>query len=131
MRKVLELRGLRSYLAFVAFNSLMLGVKMLPAHMSETYEEFFTRVQAMQLEDQVKVIREAALLVPMPKDDLELLVSFCTDKNGIPYDSTNMGNLGPAEIFEVVVAVCTELAKIKVTLISEDEKKNFGISQLT
>jgi hypothetical protein len=122
--KVLELKGYKSYRALTAFHTLMLGLKMLPAYMTEDYEAFYARVSLMPPRDQEKLIREAALLVELKQEEVEAFACFAADPNGIPYDASNLKNLGPREIHEIIVAVCVEISKIKVDLISDGEKKN-------
>lgn len=122
--KVLELKGYKSLKALNAFHSLMLGLKMLPSYMGESYEEFFERVADMAPGDQEKLIREAALFVELAEDEVQALVGFCADKNGVPYSPENLKNLGPDQIHEIIVAVCSEIAKIKINLVTEAEKKN-------
>lgn len=124
MRKVLELKGYKSLRALNAFHALMLGLKMLPAYAGERYLDFAKRIDEMPEADQKTMIKEAALLVNLDKEDLEALVCFCTDKNGIPYTSENMNNLAPNELVEVIVAVCWQISQIKLDLVTEDEKKN-------
>lgn len=122
--KILELRGYKSLRALNAFHTLMLGLKMLPLYRAETYEDFFTRVDLMPEPDQEKLIREAVLFVELQPDEVECVLSFCADPNGIPYGPLNIKNLGPGEISECIVAVCKELAKIQVNFVTESEKKN-------
>lgn len=128
--KVLELKGTRSMRAFNAFQTLMLGLKMLPAYQGETYEDFYARIDSLEREGQETLIREAAFFVQLEQDELEAVMSFCTDANGVPYDSTNIKNLGPDQFVDGIVAVCMEIAKMKVSLITEARKKkirNFSI----
>lgn len=122
--KVLELRGYKSLRALNAFHTLMLGLKMLPAYMGEHYEDFFGRIEKMDAAGQEKLIREAGLFVELREEEVEALVCFCTDANGVPYTAENLKNLGPRELHECVVAVCLEIAKIKIDLVSNSEKKN-------
>lgn len=122
--KVLELKGFKSLKALNVFHSLMLGLKMLPAYQSESYEDFFARIELMSSDDQEKMIREAALFVKLDKDEVESLICFVTDANGVPYQESNLGNLGPDEIYECIVAVCKKISQIKINLVSGDEKKN-------
>lgn len=129
--KVLELKGYKSLRALNAFHTLMLGLKMLPAYMSETYEDFFARVSEMSEADQEKVIRQAALFVQLEEDEVEALISFGTDKLGVPYSSVNKKNLGPGDIIDVIVAVCVEISKIKIDLVSDSQKKKSVGSQST
>jgi hypothetical protein len=74
--------------------------------------------------DQRKVITEAVVFVELQREEVEALVCFCTDLNGMPYTEVNMHNLGPDQLVAVVVAVCMEIVKIKIDFISESEKKN-------
>lgn len=106
------------------FHALMLGLKMLPAYQGESYEEFFERVQKMTPLEQAKLIREAALFVELGKEEVEALVSFATDTNGVPYSAENIKNLGPGEMVEIFVAVGLEIAKIRIDFVSDSEKKN-------
>lgn len=122
--KVLELRGHKSLRALNAFHTLMLGLKMLPAYVGESYEEFYSRVSEMPPSDQEKLIREAALFVELQKEEIEAIACFCTDRNGVPFSPENIKNLSPKEIVEMIVAVSMEIAKIKIDLVSDAEKKN-------
>ncbi len=122
--QVAELRGYKSYRAFQAFHTLMLGLKMLPAYMGETYEEFYARASLMPPADQEKLIREAALFVELQKEELDAILCFCKDPNGVPFGAENLKNLGPKEIHEAIVSVCVEISKIKIDLVSDTEKKN-------
>lgn len=121
--KILELKGYKSLRAFNAFHALMLGLKMLPQHLSESYEEFYDRISEMSEADQKTIIREAALFVELQKDEVEALLSFVCDPNGVPYGAQNINNLSPQDIVEMIVAVCSEIAKIKIDLVSDSEKK--------
>lgn len=122
--RVLELKGFKSLRAMNAFHALMLGLKMLPAYMGEGYEEFFARIQSMPPSDQEKMIREAALFVELQKEEVESIICFCADKNGVPYSSENLKNLGPKELVDIIVAVCLEISKIKIDFVTDAEKKN-------
>jgi len=129
--KVLELKGYKSLRAFNAFHTLMLGLKMLPAYAMESYEEFYTKVDLMPESDQEKLVREALLFVNLSQDELEALLSFATDSNGIGYGPANIKNLGPKDMVEAAIPVCMAIAKIDVNLITADEKKNSEDTQLT
>lgn len=121
--KVKELKGLKSLRAFGAFHSLLLGLKMLPAYMGESYEDFFNRVHIMDDHHKEKIFTEAAMFVELEDHEIEALGCFCTDPNGISYNSTNLPNLGPKELIEMIVAVCMELSRIKIDILTDAEKK--------
>lgn len=124
MIQVLELKGYKSLRALNAFHALMLGLKMLPSYMGESYEDFFLRIQSMPPADQMKMIREAALFVELQKEEVEALICFSADKNGVPYVSENLKGLAPDQILEIIIAVCFEISKIKIDFVSDSEKKN-------
>ena len=115
--------------ALNAFNALLLGLKMIPAYMAESYEDFLNRISAMPEADQLKMIREAALFVELQKEEVEALVGFCCDKNDVPYEAANLKNLSPKELIEVIVAVCGEIAKMKIDFVTPNEKKKSETSQ--
>jgi hypothetical protein len=122
--KILVPQGLPSYFAFQAFHKLMLGLKMLPMYIGESYEEFYTKIDKMPSEDQEKMIREAVLFVPLDHEEIYSLAQFACDKNGVPYSPINMKSLPAEDIFEILVNVAKEMIKIKVKFVSETEKKN-------
>ncbi len=127
--KVLELKGHKSLRALNAFQALMLGLKMLPAYVGETYEVFLGRVYEMPASDQQKLIREAVNFVELQKEEVDAIMSFVADPNGVPYDATNVKNLKPNQLVDGIVAVCMKIAEIKIDLVTDDEKKNSEISQ--
>jgi len=127
---VLELKGYKSLKALNAFNALLLGIKMLPSYIHETYEEFYARISALPDEGKEKILRESAMFIELQKDEVEALICFCTDANGVPYGPENLKNLNPKEILDIIVAVCMEISKFKIDLVSEDKKKKSKISQL-
>lgn len=124
MMQVSRLKSFDGLRAFNAFHTLMLGLKMLPAYRAESYEDFFARVEMMPKETQEKIVREAALFVPLEKDELSSMISFCKDKNGVHYGPENMKNLTPPEMVECIVAVSMSILSWKEDLASEAEKKN-------
>ena len=121
--KVKELKGINSLRAFNAFHTLMLGLKMLPAYSHLHYEQFYDIVDKLEHEAKIKLIREAALFVELTKDEIESFCAFVCDANGIPVSKENIKNFGPDDLIEIIVLVCGELAKIKIDLVSDDEKK--------
>lgn len=123
-RKVLPLVGYKSLRALNAFHALLLGLKMLPAYLAEGYESFYASFAEKSDEEKEKLIREAAVFVQLTQEEVEALVSFCSDKNGVPYSAVNVKNLNAGELHEIIVAVCMEIGRIKIDLVSESEKKN-------
>lgn len=122
--KLLPLVGYKSLRAMNALHALLLGLKMLPAHVDEHYEEFFAAFQNRTEGEKETLVREAVAFVELQLDEVEALVSFAADKNGIPYGPSNIGNLGPGELHEIIVAVCMEIGRIRISLVSDAEKKS-------
>lgn len=129
--KVLELKGYKSLKALNAFHTLLLGLKMLPAYSDIHYKDFFEAFKKLTSKEKEDMVREAVVFVPLEQGEVESLLSFATDPNGIPFNPTNIKNLKPDQIHEAIVAVCMEIGAIEVDLITDDEKKSAKISVLT
>lgn len=124
MVQVSELKGFKSLKALNAFHSLLLGLKMLPNYMAMDYETFLASVDSMPRCDQEKMIREAVMFIELQKDEVEAMIGFCKDANGVPYSPENMKNLKPDELVEIIVAVSMAIADMKINFVTEKEKKN-------
>jgi hypothetical protein len=123
--KVRELRGIPAFHAFQAFQKVMLGLKMLPAYAAEGFEEFYARVEKMPLPDQETMIREAlALGMKLDPEEIMDLLQFVEDPNGVAYGPAQIKGLDPKGLHEALTAICLELTKVKINLVSEREKKN-------
>jgi hypothetical protein len=127
--EVSPLIGTRSLTAMRAFHTLMLGMKMLPMNSNKGYEDFFDEFQDLEESEQEKFIRQAALFVELGKDEVEALASFCKDKNGISYQPANIKNLSPDQLIDIIVAVCMKIGQIRITSVTDAEKKKLRISQ--
>lgn len=69
------------------------------------------------------ILREALALVELDPDEVESILSFTTDSNGVPISRANIKNLPPDEIFERLLAVLLEVGKIRITLLTKEEKE--------
>jgi len=119
-----EIEGYKSMRALNAFNTLLLGVRMLPMYAAEPYETFYERVKEMPVNDQQTLVREAAMFVELNEEEVQALVSFAADANGAAFGPAQLKSMKPAQILEIIVAVCMEIAKMKIDLVSDREKKN-------
>lgn len=128
-QKILPLVGYKSLRALNAFHALLLGLKMLPAYQAEGYESFYASFGEKTDAEKEKLLREAAVFVQLQQDEVEALITFATDKNGVPYSAVNLKNLNAGELHEIIVAVCMEIGRIKIDLVSEEEKKKSLTSQ--
>lgn len=127
---LLPLAGYKSLRVLNAFHSLLLGLKMLPVYLDTNYVDFFASFKDKSDAEKESALRQAAAFVELSPEEVEAIVSFATDSNGVPYSGVNIKQLGPDEIFEIIVAVCMEVGRIKVDLVTEEEKKKFPTSQL-
>lgn len=121
--KLLPLKGYKSLKALNAFHALLLGLKMLPAYVSEDYESFYGRFKEYDEAKKESFIREAAVFVQLQQDEVEALLGFCADKNGVPYGKANIDSLSPDQIHDAIVSVCMEIGRIKIDLVTDEEKK--------
>jgi hypothetical protein len=123
--KVLPLKDIDSLYAVQSVHKLMLGLKMLPSYIGESYEAFYSRLDLMPSEDQETMLREAATFVKLDPDEMMDLLKFCSDANGVPYTRENCKSLKPTDIHEIIVAVGMEVMRAhKIKLLSDKEKKN-------
>lgn len=123
MLEVLELKGFKSLRAWNAFSSLLLGLKMLPAHQMIPYEEFYESFKDKTEAQKETLVREAVAFVPLEESEVMAMVTFCKDANGIPYSEKNIKNLSLAQLNEIIVAVAMEIGRIKIDIVSDEEKK--------
>jgi len=121
--KILPLVGVKSLRALNAFSALLLGLKMLPAYIGETYEALYGSFKNKTEAEKESLIREAIVFVELAEDEIKSLVSFATDKHGVPYSDENIKNLTAGQLHEIIVAVCMEIGRIKIDLVGEHEKK--------
>jgi hypothetical protein len=127
---LLPLKGVNSLNALQGFSALLLGYKMLPSRIVEDFDHYYDSFIDKTEDEKEKILRESLMFVNLKKDEIEALVSFAKDKNGIAYSAASIKNMDLKELFEIIVAVCMEIGRIKITLISEDEKKKSQLSQL-
>ena len=122
-RKVLPLVGLESLHAFTAFNALLLGMKMLPAYAAIPYVEFYPSFATKTDDEKETFLREALAFVVLSREEVLSLVGFCTDVNGVPYGAHNMKSMPAKDLFDIIIAVCMEIGRIEISLVTESEKK--------
>ena len=122
--KILPLKGFKAIKALNAFHTLLLGLKMLPAYIAESYVDFYGAFETKTEQEKERLLREAVLFVQLTEDEVCALVCFATDKNDVPYSEVNIKNLTIDELFEIIVSVCLEIGRIKINILTEAKKKN-------
>lgn len=120
---LLPLVGLRSLVALRGVQTLLFGLKCLPAYVAVQYEEFYAAFLDMDEARKETLLREAVAFVPLSDEETAALLSFAADANGIPFGPANTKQLPPDQLFEIIVAVAMSISRIKVDLVSEEEKK--------
>lgn len=123
------LTGYKSLRALNAFHALLLGLKMLPAFSCQGYEEFFESFETKTDAQKETMLREAVVFVQLSQDEVEAVIGFATDKNGVPYSSVHLKSLNPGELHEIIVQVCMAIGRIKIELVTPEEKKSSETSQ--
>lgn len=129
MFQLQEIKGLESLSVLNVYQSLLIGLKMMPAYASVDDEVFLDTIEKMDKADQERVFWDAAKIVPLEKYEVERLLKFYKDKNGVPISKENINALGPMDIAEMVVTVCMKVSEIKVDFVTESEKKKSMTSQ--
>lgn len=122
--KVKELRGLESVWALNAYHTLVRGLAIEQACMGQEMDVTFAKFEALDAAGKERELRRAFSLVNLPEEDMQNLLLFALDANGIPYGKRTLKNIGPADLIEAMVAVCLEIAKITPRVCPEDVKKN-------
>lgn len=124
MMKVLPIRGLDSYWALQSYIKLLIGLKMLPMYMGKSLEEFLSMIEEMPVADRKKIVREAVLVVTLERDEINSLMKFAADANGVPFTQENTAKLSPKEFIEILDAVVQEIAAMEINFLTSAEKKN-------
>jgi hypothetical protein len=123
MMKVLPIRGLDSYWALQSYIKLLIGLKMLPMYMGKSLEEFLSMIEEMPVHDRKKIVREAVLVVTLERDEINSLMKFAADANGVPFTQENTAKLSPKEFIEILDAVVQEIAAMEINFLTSSEKK--------
>ncbi len=122
--RVKELRGLKSVWALNAYSTLVYGLATEQACLGQDYETTAAKFEALPLAEKEKQLRHALQIVNLQKEDMQNLLAFVVDGNGIPYDQKNLDKLEPSEIIEAMLAVCVKLADMRPFICPEEVKKN-------
>jgi len=129
MIKVTPLVGYKSLRALNAFHMIMMGLKMVPIYAFIPYEQFYASFDEKTEEEKELFLREGLAMIHLEDDEIDALIGFCCDKNGIPYTKANIKNLDLKQIYDCCLAVIIEISKIQITFLTESEKKNLAVSQ--
>lgn len=129
--KVLELKGHRALHALNGFSALLLGLKMLPLYLETPYEAFYASFLTKTDAEKETAVRQALAFVQLDLDEIEAMASFVVDPNGVPYSAASLKSLPLDQLFEIIVAVCLAIGRIRIPIVTEAEKKKSRTSRLT
>lgn len=121
--KVDPLKGVKALSALNAFSAVIIGYKMLPIHLTETFDEYFQNFRDMDDAKKEAILRKALFFVELDQGEVLSLISFVRDPNGVPYTRHNVNNLSIVDLHEALVAVCLEIGRIDIDIIGDSEKK--------
>lgn len=101
-----------------------MGLKLIPLYAFIPYEDFYAGFEEKTDAEKELFLREGLAMIKLEDDEIEALIGFCCDKNGIPYTKANIKNLDLKQIYDCCLAVMLEISKIEISFITESEKKN-------
>lgn len=111
-----EIKGIKGLYAFKALQTLLLSFYLLPEFKTEkeSYDDFLRRFSDMPEEEKRSVLNKSLYFAGIDTKEIEALICFAKDTNGIPYGKHNINNLSIEQMFEIIVDVCLAVARIKV-----------------
>lgn len=111
-----EIKGIKGLCAFKALHTLLFNYYLLPEFKKdkETYGDFLKRFHKMDDDEKREVLEMSLYFAGIEVKEIETLVSFAEDVNGVHYSKASMNNLDFPQLFEIIIDVCLEVAKIKV-----------------
>ena len=130
-RSVLTLTGIAGVRAFNVFHHVILGMKMLPINLEKGYEAFLGELHEKEDQERKKFFVSGLRFVPLEDSDIEAVLKFCLDSNGVPLCRANTKSMAAQTIIEHMADVFVEISKINVDLVTDEEKKNLKTSQST
>lgn len=111
-----EIKGIKGAAAFHTAQVLLLSYYMIPTFREgkETYLEFLDRFSKMDDEEKQKVFKIGATFADLKPNEVEAVLCFAKDKNGVPYGKCNIGTLGINEFYELISEICLAVVNIKL-----------------
>ena len=123
-KHVLSLTGISGVRAFNVFHHVVLGMKMLPVNLEKGYDGFLAELSGKSDDERKKFFISGLNFVTLDEEDIEAVLRFCTDTNGVPLCRANTKTMAAQDIISNMSDVFVEISKINVNLVTGDEKKN-------
>jgi hypothetical protein len=124
LRKVLPLTGIGGVRAFNVFHSVILGMSLIPVNIEKGYRLFLDELDQKDDTEKRKFFIDGLRFVPLEESDIEAVIRFVTDENGVPLSKSNTRLMSSSEIIEAMTDVFLEISRINVSIVTEGEKKN-------
>ena len=111
-----NIKGIKGLYAFKALQTLLLSYFLLPEFkiQNEKYDDFLRRFSEMDDGEKKEVLNKALYFAGIEPAEIEALICFASDSNGVPYCKNNINNLSVEQLFNLIIDVCLEVSKIKV-----------------
>ncbi len=111
-----NIKGIKGLYAFKALQTLLLSYFLLPEFKepNEKYDDFLKRFSEMDDSQRKEVLQKSLYFAGIEPAEIEALICFATDNNGVPYCRNNINNLSIEQLFSIIIDVCLEVARIKV-----------------
>lgn len=122
--RVKELRGYESVWALNAYYLLVFGLGSEQAVLGQDYDTTAANFEALPEHKKETQLRHALQIVNLSAADMQNLLFFALDANGIPYAQKKPEQLGPEELVEAMLAVCLAISRITPRTCPTDAKKN-------
>lgn len=80
----------------------------------ESYKDFLLRFERSTEEERREIIKLGAETFNLSMEEICFLIGLVEDANGVPYSKSNIDNLKPNEIIDIIIEVCLEISRVTV-----------------
>ena len=77
----------------------------------ESYKDFLLRFEKSTEEEKREIIKLGAETFNLSIEEICFLIGLVEDANGVPYSKSNIDNLKPNEIIDIILEVCFEISR--------------------
>lgn len=122
--KIKELKGYPSIRAYAVYQRILLGLLSIPAVLGIAPQDFIDGFEDKPRDERRILLIKACAVMDLSDDEIDSLLYFAVDNNGVALSRINTAALGPKELTEVIVEVCLMASDAKVHSLTKDQKKN-------
>ena len=80
----------------------------------ESYKDFLLRFEKSTEEEKREIIKLGAETFNLSIEEICFLIGLVEDANGVTYSKSNIDNLKPNEIIDIIIEVCLEISRVTV-----------------